>query len=226
MRNITITGSEGLIGTQLTKFFEDDDGVEINRLDLSLGHDLSDEKFVSNWFKKNPTDYLVNCFGLNDHVTKEEKNHTLFDVPLENVSKYMEINVTALFSVCREFARNNTSGAIVNFSSTHGIISPDPLLYDGFHKDIGYAISKAGVINMTKYLAVHLAPKIRVNCIVAQGVLANQNKKFVENLSKAIPMKRLMEKNELNDLVDYLSSEKSSFVTGSVITIDGGYTAW
>ena len=226
MRSITITGSEGLIGSQLKKFFEKNDGVEVKKLDLTLGDDLTDESFVAKWFKENPTDYLVNCFGLNDHVTKDQKKHTLFDIPLESLSKYLEINVTSLFSVCREFARNNQTGAIVNFSSTHGIISPDPTLYDGFHKDIGYAVSKAGVINMTKYLAVHLAPKIRVNCIVAQGVLSNQDERFVENLSKAIPMKRMMNKTELNDLVDYLSSEKSSFVTGSIVTIDGGYTSW
>ena len=226
MRNITITGSEGLIGTQLTKFLQKNDDVKINKLDLALGHDLTDENFVKKWFKKNPTDYLVNCFGLNDHVTQDKKKYTLFDFPLEGMTKYMQINVTSLFSVCREFARNNKMGAIVNFSSTHGIISPDPMLYDGFHKDIGYAVSKAGVINMTKYLAVHLAPKIRVNCIVAQGVLAKQDKKFVKNLSKVIPMKRMMDKTELNDLVDYLSSKKSSFVTGSIITIDGGYTSW
>jgi NAD(P)-dependent dehydrogenase (short-subunit alcohol dehydrogenase family) len=226
MRSITITGSEGLIGSQLKKFFEKNDGVEVKKLDLTLGDDLTDESFVAKWFKENPTDYLVNCFGLNDHVTKDKKKHTLFDIPLESLSKYLEINVTSLFSVCREFARNNQTGAIVNFSSTHGIISPDPTLYDGFHKDIGYAVSKAGVINMTKYLAVHLAPKIRVNCIVAQGVLSNQDERFVENLSKAIPMKRMMNKTELNDLVDYLSSEKSSFVTGSIVTIDGGYTSW
>lgn len=79
---------------------------------------------------------------------------------------------------------------------------------------------------MTKYLAVHLAPKIRVNCIVAQGVLANQDKKFINDLSEVIPLGRLMNKSELNALVDYLSSEKSSFVTGSIMIIDGGYTAW
>ena len=226
MRSITITGSEGLIGSQLKKFFEKNDDVEVKKLDLTLGDDLTDESFVAEWFKENHTDYLVNCFGLNDHITKDKKKHTLFDIPLKNLSKYLEINVTSLFSVCREFARNNQTGAIVNFSSTHGVISPDPTLYDGFHKDIGYAVSKAGVINMTKYLAVHLAPNIRVNCIVAQGVLSNQDEKFVQNLSKAIPMKRMMNKTELNDLVDYLSSEKSSFVTGSIVTIDGGYTSW
>jgi NAD(P)-dependent dehydrogenase (short-subunit alcohol dehydrogenase family) len=159
-------------------------------------------------------------------VSKDKKRHTLFDFPLEAFSKYLESNVVSLFSVCREFAKNNKRGAIVNFSSTHGIISPDPYLYNGYHKDVGYAVSKAGVINLTKYLSVHLAPRIRVNCIVAQGVLANQDKKFIKNLSKVIPLGRLMNKSELNDLVDYLSSEKSSFVTGSIVIIDGGYTSW
>ena len=132
----------------------------------------------------------------------------------------------SLFSVCREFARNSKIGAIVNFSSTYGLVSPNPALYDGFHKDIGYGISKAGVINLTKYLSVHLAPQIRVNSIVPGGIKLNQNKTFVKNYSKLTPMKRMMKKTELNELIDYLCSKKSNYVTGSTIVADGGYTAW
>lgn len=126
MRNITITGSEGLIGSHLCKFFAKCPDVKIQKLDMLLGHDLTDEKFVQKWFKKNPTDYLVNCFAINDHVSKNKKRYTLFDFPLDAFSAYMRVNLTALFSVCREFARNNKNGAVVNFSSTHGIVSPNP----------------------------------------------------------------------------------------------------
>ena len=225
MRTITITGSEGLIGSEICKFFEKDNN-KIFKLDIKLGHDLTDEKFVKTWFKNHPTHYLINCFALNDHVDDKRKKHTLFNIPLVSFSRYMDINLTALFSVCREFARNIRKGSIVNLSSYLGLVSARPDLYGGSHKDIGYCVSKAGVINLTKYLAVHLAPEIRVNCLIPGGILLNQDEKFVNKYSKLTPMKRLMKKNELNNLIDYLCSEKSGYVTGSAFVVDGGYTAW
>ena len=225
MKKIIVTGSEGLIGTEICKYFEKNNN-KVYRLDLKLGHNLNDEKFVKSWFKKNPAKYLVNCFALNDAVQSDRKKGTLFDFPLETFLKYLNVNLVSLFSVCREFARNNNKTSIVNFSSTYGIVSPKPELYDGSHKDVGYGVSKAGVVNLTKYLAVHLAPSTRVNCVIPGGVLSKQNKKFIESYSKLTPMKRMMKKTELNELIDYLCSEKSSYVTGSSFTVDGGYTTW
>lgn len=224
MRRITITGSEGLIGSELCKYFEKTDHVK--KLDIKLGHDLSDESFVKNWFKKNKSNYLINCFALNDHISSNRKKLTLYDITLESFSNYLQTNLLSLFSVCREFARNTKIGSIINFSSTYGLVSPNPILYKGFHKDIGYGISKAGVLNLTKYLAVHLAPQIRVNSVVPGGIKLSQDKIFLKNYSKLTPMKRMMKKTELNGLIDYLCSKESSYVTGSTVIVDGGYTAW
>lgn len=222
---IIVTGSEGLLGKEICKFLKDQKH-SILKLDLILGHDLTDEKLVKSWFKKNKGDCIVNCFALNDHVSKNQKRNTLFDISLSSFNDYMKINLTTLFSVCREFARNKKSIGIVNFSSTYGLVSPKPSLYKGFHKDIGYGVSKAGVLNLSKYLAVHLAPKIRVNSIVPGGIKLSQDKKFIKNYSELTPMNRMMNKTELNGLVDFLCSKKSSYVTGSTIIADGGYTAW
>jgi len=224
MRRIVITGSEGLVGSELSKFFAKTD--HIKKLDIKLGHDLLDESFVKNWFKNNKSDYLINCFALNDHVSSNRKKSTLYNITLESFSNYLQTNLVSLFSVCREFARNTKTGSIINFSSTYGLVSPNPILYKGFHKDIGYGVSKAGVINLTKYLAVHLAPQIRVNSVVPGGIKLSQDKKFIKNYSKLTPMKRMMKKTELNGLIDYLCSKESSYVTGSTIIADGGYTAW
>ena len=115
---------------------------------------------------------------------------------------------------------------MVNFAATTGIVSARPDLYDGAHKDIGYSISKAGVINLTKYLATHLAPEIRVNCISPGGIEHDQDELFKEKYSKLTPMRRMMKKNELNDLIEYLCSDKSSYVTGANFIVDGGWTSW
>lgn len=221
---IIITGSEGLIGKEISKYLSKKN--KILKLDISLGTDLTDEKFVKKWFKNNKADALVNCFALNDHVKKNQKKSTLFDITLESVSEFLNVNIVALFSVCREYARNNEKGSIVNFSASTGIVSARPDLYNGGHKNIGYGISKAGVINMTKFLATHLAPNIRVNCVAPGGIEFDQDKEFKKKYSKLTPLKRMMKKNEINGLIEYLVEPKSSYVTGSTYVIDGGWTAW
>lgn len=221
---VIITGSEGLLGSEISRYLERNN--KIFRLDLVLGHDLTDETFVKKWFRENKADALVNCFALNDHVDKKQKRNTLFEISLESFSSYMDMNLTALFSVCREFARNNKKGSIVNFSATTGIVSARPDLYEGGHKHIGYSVSKAGVINLTKFLATHLAPNIRVNCVAPGGVEYDQGKEFMKKYSKLTPLKRMMRKDELNEIIEYLCGSKSSYVTGSTFIIDGGWTAW
>lgn len=221
---IIITGSEGLIGTQLVNFLSKN--YEILKLDLLLGNDLTNEDFVKNWFKKNKANAVVNCFALNDHVRKDESRETLYDISLNSVLKYLDVNIVSLFSVCREFAKNNQNGSIVNFSASTGLVSARPDLYNGSHKHIGYSISKAGVVNLTKYLATHLAPNIRVNCIAPGGIENNQDPEFINKYAKLTPLKRMMKKEELNEIVEYLATTKSSYVTGSTFVIDGGWTAW
>ena len=221
---IIITGSEGLIGTQLVQFLSTK--YDILKVDLALGQDLTDENFVKKWFNENKADAIVNCFALNDHVRKEEERETLYDISLNSISKYLDVNIVSLFSVCREFARNNQNGSIVNFSASTGIVSARPDLYNGSHKHAGYSISKAGVINLTKYLATHLAPNIRVNCIAPGGIENNQDAEFINKYSKLTPMNGMMKKEELNDIVEYLATKKSSYVTGSTFVIDGGWTTW
>lgn len=221
---IIVAGSEGLLGKEISNYLEKNH--EVLKLDLLLNHDLTDEVFVKEWFKKNKANSLINCFALNDHVDNNDKRSTLFDISLESFAKFLEVNLTALFSVCREFARNNDSGTIINFSATTGIVSARPDLYDGGHKHVGYSVSKAGVINLTKYLATHFAPDIRVNCIAPGGVKHEQSQEFIEKYAAHTPMKRMMRKDELNELVEYLCSTKSSYVTGAVIVVDGGWTVW
>jgi len=168
MKKVIITGSEGLIGNKVTSFFERS-GYEVIKCDLCLGHDLTDESFVKDFFLENKSDYLLNLFAFNDHVTGSSSSNNLFDISLESFNKFLNVNLTSLFSVCREYARNNDTGSIVNVSSLYSRLSPDPLLYkshegDRSEKHIAYGVTKAGVEQMTRHLAVHLAPNFRVNC--------------------------------------------------------------
>ena len=67
MKKIVVTGSEGLLGSEISKFLEK--SYKVYRLDLKLGHDLTDQRFVKNWFKKNHSDYLINCFAIFSDIT-------------------------------------------------------------------------------------------------------------------------------------------------------------
>lgn len=220
---VIITGSEGIVGAEVSKYFEK--LYNIQKLSLRFGNDLTNEEFVKDYFSKNKADYLVNCFGFNDHINVKKSPETLFDVSLESVNKYLSVNVVSLFSVCREFAKNNESKGIVNISSVYSIVSPIPSLYKNTEKHIGYSVSKAAVNQLTKHLSTHLAPRVRVNCVVLGGIEDKGISKFSEEYSKRVPMGRMMNRNELVGIIEYLCSDKSTYTTGSIITVDGGWTA-
>jgi len=230
MKKIIVTGSEGLFGSEITEFLESI-GNKVFRVDLKLGHDLTDEKFVKTFFKDNCADCLLNLYALNPHVDKGDNYTNLFDVTLKSLNDYLDVNLVSLFSVCREYARNNKNGSIINFSSTYGLVSPYPDLYQkNKEKHIGYCVSKAGVVQLTKYLSVHLAPDIRVNCIAPGGAgfspTSDESASFIRKYEEKTPMKRMMLPGELNGIIEYLCSDKSSYTTGAVFNIDGGWTAW
>ena len=228
MAKIIITGSEGLIGKEIVDFFI---GKKYNviRCDIALGHDLTNESFVKKYFLENDADYLLNLFAFNDHVTNSNTTNNLFDISLNSFEKYMSVNLTALFSVCREYARNNKVGAIVNVSSLYSSLSPDPILYksntlDPKEKHIAYGVTKAGVEQLTRHLSVHLAPHIRVNCVAPGGIgEASQPDHFVNKFTNKTPMKRMMKQSDLYGIFLYLCSEYSSYTTGQTFRINGGY---
>lgn len=223
---IIVTGATGLIGKTLVPSLRDK-GHEVIECSKSLGVDLTDEEQVEEFFCKHRAQALVNLFGLDD---KAGCTKHVCSVPLDEIRDYLNVNVVALYNVCSQFAFWNGgffkgSNSIVNFSSIYGVDSPDPKLYKDSVKHIGYAVSKAAVIQLSKYLAVHLAPACRVNSIICGGVLGGQDEEFVKKYSEKVPMGRLAEPKELVGLVEFLCSPSSSYCAGGEYKIDGGYTA-
>ncbi|NQU32512.1 MAG: SDR family oxidoreductase [Bacteroidetes bacterium] len=227
MESVIVTGSKGLIGSEITKYLLNK-GYQVLELDFLLGHDLTNETFVKDYFSKTKANFLVNCFGLNDHVSSNDKRESLFTISLDTIKEYLNVNTIALLSVCCAFAaeENTESKGIVNFASMYSFVSSNPELYNCAEKNIGYVLSKASVPQMTKHLAVHLAPRIRVNCVVPHGVKLNQGEDFEKKFSSFSPMKRLMDKTEVNGIIEYLCSDKSTYMTGSILMIDGGWSIW
>ena len=112
------------------------------------------------------------------------------------------------------------------------MISPDPSIYheDDRKNSEVYGATKAGIIQMTKYFAVHLAEKnIRVNAVSPGGIFNVENPQsayFVDEYSKRNPMNRMANTGEILGAVLYLASDASSYVTGHNLVVDGGMSCW
>ncbi|MEE9400737.1 MAG: glucose 1-dehydrogenase [Dehalococcoidia bacterium] len=142
----------------------------------------------------------------------------------------MNINARGTFICCQEIGKEmikQKSGNIINISSTVGVTGVDP----NSGQFIGYQASKAAIIIMTKQLAVEWAVhNIRVNC-AAPSFLATRLtnaliKRTGENMVRWIPMGRVGRPDEIKGTAVFLASEASSYITGQVICLDGGTTAW
>jgi len=232
---IIVTGSEGLIGKAVVEYLSEYEmyvdptgyhcAYEVTGLDIS-DMDFNDEMTVGHFFEMGEYDALINCFALNNHWQPRSTGDRIMGISLDSFDAYLKTNVTALFSVCREFKRNNPKGSIVNFSSTYGLGSPHPDMYGDGEKHIAYGVSKAAVIQLTKHLATHWAPDMRVNCIVPGGVENGQSAHFKFDYAEHTPMGRMAKVEEICGLVEFLISDKASYCTGGVYPVDGGWTAW
>lgn len=223
---LVITGSEGLIGKHLVNYFKKN--FAILKLDIALGHDLTNDSFVIEWFKKNRNlSGMIVCHAYNPTPYMSNEKIEPIDVSLSEIRKYLEINTVSVFNVCRHFIRNNKKGVIINLSSIYGEVSPRHDIYSNFIKPIGYSLSKGAINIMSKYLATYYAPNFRINTVALGGIYDHKMKNdFVTNYSKNVPMKRLMNLDEVTPVFEFLLNKKSSYVTGATFYVDGGWTAW
>lgn len=166
----------------------------------------------------------VNTQGVGDAAPVLDTTEELWD-------KVVDVGLKSIFLCAKHQGRaikDSGGGAIINVASLLATIA---------HKSAplsAYCASKAGVVLLTKSLASELAAyNIRVNCISPGFMITKLNKASQEPESEAYkdliedtPLRRMGNANELNGLVVFLASEASSFMTGSDVVIDGGYTAW
>lgn len=154
------------------------------------------------------------------------------DFPEELWDAILNANLKGTFLTCRDFGRvmlQQGKGSIINFASTYGVVSSNPALYEdnSMGNPLAYSASKGGVIMLTKYLGVYWAKRgVRVNCLTPHGVWNNHEPAFVERFSRMSPMGRLMQVEEVVGAALFLASDASSYVTGSNLLVEGGWTAW
>lgn len=179
---------------------------------------------------------LVNNAGIDRPPSAGGKGQLLEDIPLEENLRILEVNAAGLFLTSQVFGSAMARagrGSIINIGSLYASVSPDARLYDHipsdppFLKPPAYGASKAAVINLTKYLAAHLAPHgVRVNALSPGGVLGGQDPEFKRKFCDRVPLKRMATHDDLRGPLLFLASRASSYVTGINLMVDGGFTVW
>lgn len=187
--------------------------------------DVSDEDevqaYIADWH--GPIDGLVNNAvraprGIDLEMSKDE-----FNKALDTIQTH--------YFTCARIARRhmNPGGAIVNVASMWGVVSPSPEVYLDLKNEPSIAMSAAagGILGLTRYLAVLMAPDIRVNALVPGWFPKKRGPErpdYMAQITTRVPMKRIGKAEELVGPVKFLLSDMSSYMTGQQLVVDGGYT--
>lgn len=178
---------------------------------------------------------------VNNAATKTDDVRAFFSdsasTDLDGWRKVMAVNLDGMFLVAREFGAAMVAegrGSIVQTASIYGVVAPDLRIYEGLSflgapmtSPVTYSASKAGVVGLTRHLAVEWAPSgVRVNTLVPGGVRSGQDPLFIERYAARTPLGRMADPEEMAGAVVFLAADASSYVTGQTITVDGGLTAW
>ncbi len=238
-KNILILGGSGLIGTQIVKNLVSV-GYNVYVMDKKKNKYLTKKNMILCDISK------INLFNRKfDLLTQKEKIDTVINLSYlknKNWGKkflklkpndvkenlFLQLGTIILTSQkIIDYFINKKKGNLILFSSIQGISAPKFSHYNNTNmtSPIEYSAAKAGIINMTKYIAKFCEKKkIRVNCISPGGVLDNQPKKFIKRYKESCLSKGLLDSNDLNGIVEFLVSEKSNFINGQNIIIDDGWS--
>ena len=180
---------------------------------------------------------LVNNAAYTTKGAKDEsaKSYIEFEnFPSKIWEKSIAVNLAGGFNCCKIFGKfmaKQKSGVIVNVSSIYGLVGADQRIYGNskLNSPVSGAATKGAILNFTRYLASYWHDKnIRVNTLTLGGVQDNsyQSSQFVKNYSQKTMLGRMAKKHEFNGALLFLLSDASSYMTGSNLIIDGGWTAW
>jgi NAD(P)-dependent dehydrogenase (short-subunit alcohol dehydrogenase family) len=234
--NVAILGRDGKKAAEKVQQISEKNGEAISLIANVLDREAllaAREKVLNKW---ETIDIIVNAAGGNTPKAIVNPDQSIYDLSREALENIVNVNFLGSFYATRIFAKSmieQKSGAIVNISS---MAADRPMT-----RVMGYAASKAAIDNYTKWLATELAAKygegIRVNAIAPGFFIGEQNRNLLLNDDGSLsprgqtivdhtPMKRFGEPEDLAGTVVWLCSEASSFVTGTVIPVDGGFSAF
>ena len=217
---------------------EEDFGVRA----LGVACDVADQASIDSMIETVSRDLGPITVLHNNAATKSDDLEAFFapveDYSLETWREIMTVNLDGMFLMAKTVGKHmighGQGGSIIQTSSTYGVVGPDPRIYEGseylgvtINTPPPYAASKAAVVGLTRYLATVWATKgIRVNTLVPGGVESGQNETFQNLYGSRTPLGRMADRDEMVGAVVYLASDASSYMTGQMMVVDGGWTAW
>ena len=157
------------------------------------------------------------------------------EYPLQNWQASLHVNLTGTFLATQAAVQQmlkQGSGVVVNICSTYGLAGPDQRIYQREgqppeYKPVDYSVTKAGILGFTRYLAAYYGDRnIRVNALSPGGVYNQHDEEFAQAYSARAILGRMANIDEMNGAMLFLCSDASSYMTGSNLIVDGGWTAW
>jgi NAD(P)-dependent dehydrogenase (short-subunit alcohol dehydrogenase family) len=193
---------------------------QLPRLSGVIQADVSDPEAVEHAFDEldelwDGLDILINNAGIS-------LRHSFLDIMPQEWEQVIDINLNGVFYVAQAAARRMEKGVIVNMASTNGLL--------GYPYYADYNASKAGVIELTRTMALELAPHVRVVAVCPGYVMtpmqeAEYTPEMLAEVNHKIPLGRHARPEEIASLFAFLSSEEAAYITGQCFVIDGGETA-
>ena len=251
MKKIILIGCSGILGKYFLKQLKKSSKVLVAadidvkknikskkfcKLKLNVENEEDVKLFFEEIFRKfNKFDVLINNAALtSEGIKKISKNKNLkenFDKDIWD--KTNNINLRGTFLSIKHFiglhGDKKIKQKIINVGSIYGSFSPHHHLYTNqkFYSSASYSASKSGLIGLTKWMAADLAKKnTTCNMITPGGVFNKQNKKFVREYSKLLPLNKMAKESDIYGLLKFLISNDSNYITGQNIFVDGGFSIW
>ncbi|WP_313667451.1 SDR family oxidoreductase [Atlantibacter sp.] len=211
--------------------------AEVNITDKASINQVLD-KIEAKW---GVPDGLVNNAGVDTQPSAPpEVSGPFEEFPEEVFRDVVEVNLVGTFLMTQQVGKRmrqaGKGGSIINVGSIYGVVSPVQDIYSykkedtgiPFVKPVAYSAAKSGLYNFTRYCATYWGRDgIRVNTLTLSGVeRSDQDPRFQKNYTNRIPIGRMAQPHEYNGAVVFLLSDASIYMTGSTVTVDGGWTAW
>jgi len=200
---------------------------------------ISVTKKIYKKFKKYP-DILINNAAIDAKFEKKSKtkNSRLETFDIKRWDRELSVGLTGAMICTKHFGAKMAKmkkGVIVNISSHYGLVAPNQNIYTKNNKQnntqdvkpVTYTTIKHGLIGLTRYTSTYWAKNgVRCNALAPGGIFNNHDDIFVNNFSSLVPLGRMATKDEYKSSIIFLCSDASSYMNGSILTVDGGLTSW